>query len=94
MDGIGWFEQGHDIIGGMNNCDGRWIPKYEAGNFIWAPAPAGARFAAEQLFQARHKRLNSLHLFVCPHLMVHEWMSHVRKAADLVLVIKAGSADF
>ena len=90
----GWFERGHDIIGGTKNIDGRWIPKYQSGNYIWAPAPAGAKFAAEQLRQARLKRLDSLHVFVCPHLMSHEWISHVRKSADLILVIKAGSASF
>jgi hypothetical protein len=90
----GWFERGHDIIGGAKNCDGRWIPKYQSGNFIWAPAPAGAKFAAEQLRQARHKRLDSLHVFVCPRLMNHEWISHVRKSADLILEIKAGLTEF
>ena len=90
----GWFERGHDLTGGSENCDGRWTPVFEAGNFIWAPAPAGAKFAAEQLRQARHKRLDSLHVFVCPHLMVHEWISHVRKSADLILEIKAGSTEF
>ena len=94
LDPEGWFERGHDIIGGTKNCDGRWIPKYQSGNFIWAPAPAGAKFAAEQLRQARHKRLDSLHVFVCPHLMSHEWISHVRKSADLILEIKAGSTSF
>ena len=90
----GWFERGHDIIGDAANCDGRWIPKYQSGNFIWAPAPAGAKFAAEQLRHARHKRLDSLHVFVCPRLMSHEWISHVRKSADLILEIKAGLTPF
>ena len=90
----GWFERGHDIIGGSKNCDGMWIPKYKAGNFIWAPAPAGAKFAAEQLRHARHKRMDSLHVFVCPRLMSHEWISHVRKSADLIFEIKAGNTVF
>ena len=90
----GWFERGHDVIGGSKNCDGIWIPEYKSGNFIWAPAPAGAKFAAEQLRHARHKRMDSLHVFVCPRLMSHEWISHVRKSADLILEIKAGSTEF
>ena len=94
LDGEGWFERGHDIIGGTYNSDRKWIPNYKSGNFIWAPAPAGAKCAAQQLRQARLKRMNSCHIFVCPHLMTHEWMSHIRKSADLILEIKAGTVPF
>jgi hypothetical protein len=90
----GWFERGHDMIGGSENCDGRWIPENKSGNINLAPPPAVAKFAAEQLQQARHKRLDSLHVFVCPRLMNHEWISHVRKSADLILEIKAGITEF
>ncbi len=89
----GWFERGHDIIGGDKNVDDMWIPKYQNGCYIWSPPPAAAEVALEQLRQARHKRQSSCHVFVCPRLMTPYWAKHLNRSADLITVIPPGT-DF
>ena len=79
------------MLGGGPNLDNILIPSYKKGTFIWAPPPAVGRFAIEELRQARQKRQNSMHVFVCPRLMSPEWMRHVFKSADLILQIPAGA---
>ena len=64
LDPEGWFVRGHDVVGGTTNCDGVWIPSYRKGTMLWAPPPAAARQAVEELRQARHKRQDSFHVFV------------------------------
>jgi hypothetical protein len=81
----GWFEAGHDIIGGEKNADNIWIPNYKPGHFVWAPAPAAGQAAIEQLRQARLKRQDSTHLVVIPNLLAPRWRKHLFKAADLVI---------
>ena len=88
-----WFVRGHDIDGSTTNCDGMWLPTYRKGTMVWAPPPAAARQAAEELRQARQKRQDSFHVFVCPRLMYDEWRKHQYKAADLMFEIKAGVSD-
>ena len=51
----GWYERGHDIVGGGLNADGVWLPKYSSGTMLWAPPPGAARQAIEELRQARQK---------------------------------------
>ena len=80
----GWFERGHDINGYRVNCDGRKLPTYLKGIFIWTPPPAAARQALEELRQARHKRQVSTHVFIVPHLMAPEWKTQLYKTADLI----------
>ena len=86
----GWFERGHDLDGGEKNCDGMWIPKYKDGVYIWAPPPAAAEAALEQLRKARHKRQNSTHVFVCPRLMTPYWAKHLNRSADLITIVPPG----
>ena len=89
-----WFERGHDFIGsGRTNVDGYWIPMYKRGTMIWSPPPGVDRFAIEELRQARHKRQDSLHIFVCPRLMFDEWRRHMYKSADLIFEIPAGVSE-
>ncbi len=90
LDETGWFERGHDIIGGRMNCDNKWIPDYKTSILIWSPPPAGAAIAAQELRQARHKRTNSIHAFICPRLMTPEWEKHILRSADLILTIPVG----
>jgi len=69
----GWFTRGRDHYGaGRRNIDGYWMPEYKAGIFIWEPPPGVARFAIEQLRQARMKRQHSTHLLLIPRLMTPE----------------------
>ena len=60
-----WFDRGHDIQEFVLNDDGFEIPRYKAGTFVWAPPPAAADVAIQELRKARHKRQQSLH--------VHHW---------------------
>ena len=83
-----WFERGHDISGYVENCDHIKVPKFRAGTFVWAPPPAAADVAIYELRKARHKRQDSLHVFVCPRLMKPWWYKQVNKAADLLFEIK------
>ena len=88
----GWFERGHDLSGGSVNSDGMWVPAYKNGVYIWAPPPAAAEAALEQLRKARHKRQESCHIFVCPRLMTPYWSKHVNRSADLLTVIPPGTS--
>ena len=83
-----WFVRGHDVAGYELNSDGIEIPSYRDGTFIWAPPPAAADVAIEQLRKARHKRQKSLHVFVCPRLMKPVWYKQACKTADILFEIK------
>ena len=68
-----WFEKGHDICGSTNSPGGLCWPEIKNGKFIWAPPPAAADVAVEQLRVARLKRVDSTHVFVCPKLLSPLW---------------------
>ena len=86
-----WFWRGHDITGMRKNCDGFEMPAYASGTMLWAPPPGVARFAVEQLRQARHKRQQSCHVLLVPRLMTLEWKRHTLKGADIVFNIPVGT---
>jgi hypothetical protein len=65
----GWFECGHNQIGGELDSQGHWLLVHKSGTFIWAPPSAAADVVAlEELWKARIKRQDSLHIVVIPHL--------------------------
>ena len=66
------------------------MPTYANSVMVWYPPPAAARFAMEELRQARHKRQASTHIFIVPKLMTTEWRKQTFKAADLCFQIPAG----
>lgn len=71
-----WYGKGHGILGGTRNPDGLWVPTIanpKTHMFLWAPPPAAADVAVEQLGLSRHKRPDFLHIFICPRLMTHLW---------------------
>jgi hypothetical protein len=91
LDTDGWFERGHDHHGrGSIHSDGHWRPTLVKGNFVWAPAPAAAWVALEELRKARIKRQHSTHFFVCPRVMTPEWLKQLNKVSDVVLTIPVG----
>jgi len=89
----GWFERGHDHAGGSENCDGIWMLSLHPGTFVWAPPPAAADAALEELRKARHKRQRSLHVILVPRLMTPRWRKQLHKAADCVFEMPAGCGD-
>ena len=89
-----WFERGHDLKGFRRNIDGRKIPSYQHGTFVWTPPPAAAIVALEEMRQVRHKRQQSSHIFIVPSLMTPEWKSQLFKTADLILKVPATTHFF
>ena len=85
-----WFVRGHDIIGYRVNVEGRKLPTYQKGIFIWTPPPAAAHQALEELRQDMHKRQASTHVFIVPHLMTPEWRTQLYKTADLIFALPFG----
>ena len=81
----GWFERGHDIIGGKPNCDGIWTPQYARSTYVWTPPPAGGLIAVEQLRRARLKREWSTHVVIIPRLMSAEWKKQLFRVSDLFI---------
>jgi hypothetical protein len=79
----GWFERGHDVIGGSYNGDKVWEPRFKAGTYIWTPPPSAAQIAVEQLRQARLKRENSTHVMIVPKQMSPEWKRQLFRVSDL-----------
>ena len=86
-----WFERGHDISDFAINADGFSCPTFSPGVFIWAPPPAAADVALEELRKARVKRQCSMHVFVCPRIFTPQWLRQLHKAADLVFSIPSGT---
>jgi hypothetical protein len=85
-----WYVRGHDIVGSTTNVDGRWLPEYGVGQYVWAPPPCVAAQCLEEIRKARHKRQVSTHVFVCPRIMTVDWQRHLYKSADLVVVLNPG----
>ena len=63
------------------------MPVIESGYYVWSPPPAAAYKALEQLRIARHKRLKSTHIFLCPRLFTSQWRAQLHKSADLIFEV-------
>jgi hypothetical protein len=89
-----WFERAHDISGWKMGAgqDTFKRPRIHRGCYLWTPPPAAADVALEQLRQARHKRQDSFHIFVCPKLMTPRWQKQLYKSADIVFVLPIGTS--
>jgi hypothetical protein len=88
---IDWFERGHGLSGGHRDSCGMWIPHESSESwFLWAPAPAAAPTALQELGISRHKRPHLAHVFVCPRLFTQKWRKRLHTLADLVLELPAG----
>ena len=87
-----WFVRGQDIVEGEyeRNIDGFMWPKYRKGTFVWAPPPAAAEPALEELRKARHRRTSSTHLVLIPRLLTPYWRKHLNKVSDIVLTLPVG----
>ena len=92
LDAKGWFTEGQEEVEGEweETAEGRKWPLTKPGSFIWAPPPAAAGIAVEQLRKSRHKSTESTHVFVVPRLFTTEWRKQLHKVADIVLNVPAG----
>jgi hypothetical protein len=90
----GWFEEGHGIMDGVPDQNNVWIPTHEAAGklHLWAPPPAVADAALEELLKARHKRTDTFHVLVIPCLMTPRWRRLFNKACDFSFVVSPGSS--
>ena len=90
----GWFEEGHGITGGKKDRGGKgvWMPTHcPAGRtFLWAPPPAAADAALEELLKACHKRTDLRHVVVIPRLMLPRWRRLFNKACDFTFEVSPG----
>jgi hypothetical protein len=87
-----WFVRGQGIHGFVREASNHLMPVYESGSFLWAPPPAAASVAVEELRRSRHKREGVFHIFVCPRLMTNRWRKLVLKEADFVFEVPVGTA--
>jgi len=85
----GWFEEAHGVTGGALDRNKVWIPTHGPANklFLWAPQPAVADAALEELLKARHKRSDTFHVVVLPRLMTPRWRRLFNKACDFSFVV-------
>jgi len=90
----GWFEEGYGITGGVLDQNNVWIPMHEAAGEIhsWSAPPAVADAALEELLKAWHKRTNTFHVLLIPHLMTLRWRRLFNKACDFLFVVSPGSS--
>jgi hypothetical protein len=87
------YERGHGILGGTHDKHNVWIPDHEpAGQtHLWAPSPAAADAALEELLKASHKRTDTFHIVVIPCLLTPRWRRLFHKAADCCVTVAPGS---
>eukprot|EP00957_Ditylum_brightwellii_P014117 1064254-Ditylum_brightwellii.AAC.1 len=90
-DTTGWYELGHDIIGGTEVLLSLWYPTVKIGVYVWEPALVTAATALEGLLKARHKRQTSLHIIITHKLMTLYWSQLLHKDADIVMKIPTGT---
>lgn len=85
---IDWFQSGQGISGYTRDFENSVVPQFwEDSVFVWTPPPYAADVAIAELRKSRTKRMNHLHVFVCPRLCTTKWRRHFFKAADIVFEI-------
>jgi hypothetical protein len=62
------------------------------GHCLWAPAPAAADVAVEQLCYARLKRPWGTHVVVVPRLLTLRWRKQLTKTADVIFTNEIGES--
>lgn len=67
--------------------DDWFLPQPAGGTYVWAPAPAAASAAVEQLAFSIHKRPNSVHGMVVPRLMTAWWRKVALRTCTLSFTV-------
>ena len=57
---------------------------------MWAPPPAAAHAALDELGTARHKRPSSSHIVIVPRLFTAQWRRMLGKMVDLLFFVPCG----
>jgi hypothetical protein len=80
------------MIGGGRDGRNVWIPSHckKSRLFLWAPPPAVADVALEELLKSRHKRPDLTHVVVIPRLMTPRWRRLFMKVCDFICLISPG----
>jgi hypothetical protein len=87
-----WFVEGQGLEGEGNDTGLVWMPRESTRHsFLWAPPPAAADVAIEELRRSRHKRPHLFHVFACPRLMTPRWRRSLCREANFLFEIPAGS---
>ena len=66
------------------------MPVTSPSTFVWSPPPVAGGISVEELWQLRHKLVQSNHVVVIHRLFAMEWKKQLHKAANLVLTLPAG----
>jgi len=82
-----WYGRGHDHHKKFKDDRGFWRINTKPGTFVWAPPPAAAETAMEELRKARLKRQKSTHIVLIPRLMTTLWLKQLIKTADLIVYL-------
>ncbi len=87
-----WFGEGHGIVGGERDGRNVWIPTHckKGQLFLWAPQPAVADAALEELLKSRHKRPDLTYVVLIPRLMAPRWRRLFMKVCDFTCLISPG----
>jgi hypothetical protein len=69
-----------------------WFESHPSeGCYLWAPPPAAADAAIEQMAESIHKRYDSTHIMIIPRLMTARWRKMLGKATDVLITIPVGT---
>jgi hypothetical protein len=84
----GWLQDGHRITSGLPDRHNLWIPTQSCHDqmYLWAPTPAVAGAALEELLKLRHKSSDIFHVVVVPRLMTPRWRYLFNKVCDFSFV--------
>eukprot|EP00979_Chaetoceros_neogracilis_P014079 scaffold4424_cov137-Chaetoceros_neogracile.AAC.1 len=88
---LSWWDPGYGPLTEMT-CDDWFEKTMDGGNFLWNVPPAAGEVAVEQLCTHRHRRPDSMHVFIIPRLYTSQFRKQLLKVADLELVIQPDHA--
>lgn len=86
-----WWDPEYGPLTEMT-CDDWFEKTTDGGNFLWNVPPAAGEVAVEQLCTHRHRRPDSMHVFIIPRLYTSQFRKQLLKVADLELVIQPDHA--